>query len=526
MAKSSDSSSYLPSFDDGQQINPFTNLTASKTPTWKRRLYVWLLGFPLFPVRVVLSVINVSTVFVLSKLATLGLTDADMDPVSGPPLAAWRRFLVAPFDALARYQLLLLGFWRIRVRGRCATRGEAPIIVGNHVSGLVEGMYCLSYGKLAERSFVSNAVLGPIMKATSAILVDRSDPGSRDVARRALLRRSLEADFPHTMVFPEGTCTNGTAVVQFKIGAFAPGVPVQPVCFRYPGREDYDVSFTYPHTSGSYLLGLFLQPANSMEVEYLPVYRPSEAEREDPALFAVGVQRVIAKALNVPTTKHAAEDVALCIAARKLHLPMEAGLVTWQALSEGLTGLRVKEAMVVLENFRSLDKEGKGRIDFETFASTIRRNAYRSRPIDSKTAVDDADVRENERVLTDEELRGIFDLLDTGSDGYINFQEYLCGVAVLNGRGDEDRAASLKWMFDSLACGQSHFTKERLAMLLHRAMPGLGSERLERICAEADADGDGQISREEFIQFAAKHREDLGLTADKLLCGLPVSMER
>lgn len=32
------------------------------------------------------------------------------------------------------------------------------------------------------------------------------------------------------LVFPEGTCTNRKGLIQFKPGAFYPGVPVQPIC--------------------------------------------------------------------------------------------------------------------------------------------------------------------------------------------------------------------------------------------------------------------------------------------------------
>jgi len=40
------------------------------------------------------------------------------------------------------------------------------------------------------------------------------------------------------MIFPEGTCTNRSCLITFKSGAFYPGVPVQPVCIRYPNKLD------------------------------------------------------------------------------------------------------------------------------------------------------------------------------------------------------------------------------------------------------------------------------------------------
>jgi hypothetical protein len=34
-------------------------------------------------------------------------------------------------------------------------------------------------------------------------------------------------------IFPEGATTNGTSIIQFKRGAFASLLPVQPMCYKY-----------------------------------------------------------------------------------------------------------------------------------------------------------------------------------------------------------------------------------------------------------------------------------------------------
>jgi lysophosphatidylcholine acyltransferase/lyso-PAF acetyltransferase len=49
--------------------------------------------------------------------------------------------------------------------------------------------------------------------------------------------------YPHTMLFPEGACTNGTALILFKAGAFRPGLPVLPVIIRYPHEYYNPVCF-------------------------------------------------------------------------------------------------------------------------------------------------------------------------------------------------------------------------------------------------------------------------------------------
>lgn len=52
--------------------------------------------------------------------------------------------------------------------------------------------------------------------------------------RLLLQRRAASQDFPLVFLFPEGTTTNGRALISFKLGAFVPGFPVQPVVVRYP----------------------------------------------------------------------------------------------------------------------------------------------------------------------------------------------------------------------------------------------------------------------------------------------------
>jgi len=488
----------LPQDDVAGATNPLFNQTPNASwPELAKRVVV---GILLLPLRLFFTIVNAILALALAKIATCGIQRSHHDPLTIAPLETWRLRVLAPLALLSRWQLFLMGFIRIRIRGQCAPKSEAPILVANHVSGLVEGIFLWRYCKLAEASYLANPVLGPLMLATQGILVDRNDPNSRETAKSALLQRADDDRFPHTIVFPEGTCTNGSALVQFKQGAFVPCVPVQPIVFRYPYIH-HDPSFTHPHTNVSYLLGLFLQFVNHMEVEYLPIYIPGAEEAKNPVLFAAGVQQTMAAALGVPTTKHAAEDVALCMQAMSLSLPAEVGVIKWQAISEQLTGVTVKDAKDALTRFRSLDEEADGVLDFEAFKAAMLRK---------------------EAKLTDDELRAIFNLMDLSGDGLVNFTEYFCGVAVLNGHGVQEKTASLKWVFDCLAQGQSHFTKAQLDVLLCRVSPTLPRERLDELFKEADRDGKGVVSRDDFIVFANNHREDLNWSASSMLGGLPI----
>jgi hypothetical protein len=68
------------------------------------------------------------------------------------------------------------------------------------------------------------------------IPVDRVDPASRHHAAGHIRRRAIDNKWPHVMLFPEGTTTNGKAIISFKTGAFSPGLPVQPMIIRYPHK--------------------------------------------------------------------------------------------------------------------------------------------------------------------------------------------------------------------------------------------------------------------------------------------------
>ena len=155
----------------------------------------------------------------------------------------------------------------------------------------------------------------------------------QDICDRA---RSTDHLLPQLFLCPEGTNTNRKALIQFKIGnveireitassrscitpsnqliifclfpsqnigAFAPGVPVQPVLIKYPGTERIDaITWTYNQNYG-YMFSvwyLLANPINRVVVEFLPIYNPTEEEKQSPELYAKNVQKIMAEALDIP----------------------------------------------------------------------------------------------------------------------------------------------------------------------------------------------------------------------------------
>ncbi|CAF91143.1 unnamed protein product, partial [Tetraodon nigroviridis] len=250
-----------------------------------------------------------------------------------------------------------VGFLWVRVKGRRAALKEAPVlVVAPHSSFFDMLVLCpTQLATVVSRSENSNLPViggkGPrgrngkkpsisvkklemnrasrplglsllaLLEFNQSVLVSRKDPESRKKAA-AQLNERLTSDgyWPQMLMFPEGTTTNGAALIKFKPGAFLAGVPVQPVLLRYPNRlmrnwaavlfvqagvfaycED-SVRWTYKGTT--WLESLWhttSQLYTNMTIEFLPVYEPSVEERSNPGLYADNVQKLMARAPGNPS---------------------------------------------------------------------------------------------------------------------------------------------------------------------------------------------------------------------------------
>lgn len=233
---------------------------------------------------------------------------------------------------------------------------DAPIFAAYHLPSFV-----------AKSGIAYLPIIGTVARGLQCVWVNRFSSDSRRDASAQLVRRieysrkhssngSGDA-YPHVMLFPEGACTNGKALIAFKPGAFRPGQPVQPVTLRYPYTYYNPVSYPLHHLCSyhrytcMYLLFIrvcraqrlyhqhginnwimhlryalsphhvpltpitlfrtnddncndvqtLCQLNNELEVEYLPVYYPSDAERADAQLYANNVRAAMARSLNIPT---------------------------------------------------------------------------------------------------------------------------------------------------------------------------------------------------------------------------------
>ena len=486
----------------GATVNPFVNRTRRWTTYEVCKACV--VGPTLFPIRVVLVLLGLLLAWTFAHVSLIGWTSQPEDEAAREPLPGWRRALQLPIRLGVRLVLFGLGYHYIKEIGRPASRRDAPIVVCNHIT-FVEP--CFFFFRLFPTSVASTAnlvipVVGTIMRATQLIPVVRNDPGSAarakdEIARRA---RDRDAEWPHVLVFPEGLVHNGTCLVQFKAGAFAPGTPVQPVVVRYP-HTHFDPSwvvFGRDRTGEGIaeavlLVRHMLQFHNFMEVEWLPVVVPTERQARDPVAYANSVRARMASALNVPCTEHSIKDVFLAIKARSKFAqpaPATIELARFEQLlvdafvvsDKGEVAAHVER---YLADFAAMDGDHDGRVTFDEWLHALRL------PDCNRT-------------------RDLFAVLDKDESGTLDFREFYAGLALAGGpHHGEARTLSGDSLAEAFrvmdANGDGVIDRAELASALAWGFPGVSDAQVDAIFTGADTDKDGKISSDECAAYLRAH---------------------
>eukprot|EP00070_Physeter_catodon_P041695 XP_028348589.1 lysophosphatidylcholine acyltransferase 1 isoform X2 [Physeter catodon] len=345
----------------------------------------------LFPIRLLAAAVMMLLAWPLALVASLG--SAEQEPEQ--PLALWRRVVDVLLKAIMRTMWFAGGFHHVAVKGRQALPAEAAILTlaphSSYFDAIPVTMTMSSIVMKAESRDIP--IWGTLIKYIRPVFVSRMDQDSR--------RKTVEI-----MIFPEGTCTNRTCLITFKPGAFIPGVPVQPVVLRYPNKLD-TITWTWQGPGALKILWLTLcQFHNQVEIEFLPVYAPSEEEKEDPTLYASNVRHVMAEALGVSVTDYTFEDCQLALAEGQLRLPADTCLLEFARLVRGL-GLKPEK----LE--RDLDRH----------AESARMKRGRSLTLPKFAA--QLEVPESEA------LEDLFALFDERGRGEMDMREYVVALSVV-----------------------------------------------------------------------------------------------
>ncbi|XP_031826103.1 lysophosphatidylcholine acyltransferase isoform X2 [Nomia melanderi] len=389
-------------------LNPFVHRL--ELDTTYDKLKTAFLTVALLPFRLAAITALVIMAWLLACLGLLGLSEEDLRRA---PLKGWRRKIVPWLCFMGRltYQA---GGMRIVVRGRQASRSEAPILVVAPHSTFMDGgiVYITGFPSIiVRRESGLNPFIGKLINYTQPVYVWREDPNSRQNTIKEIIERATsKEDWPQVMIFPEGTCTNRSCLITFKSGAFYPGVPVQPVCIRYPNKLD-TVTWTWEGPGALKLLWLTLTQLNSScEIEFLPVYKPSEAEKTDPKLYANNVRRLMAEALQIPVSDYTYNDCRIITKAHQLHMPHASILVEAHKLRNKLGLVTAKtEEEIVQKKIGRLSEE----VDLHEFAQLLR--------IDEKEPA----------------LQQLFRIHDKNGSGKIDFEEYIFSVLATSNANTE-----------------------------------------------------------------------------------------
>lgn len=185
---------------------------------------------------------------------------------------------------------------------------QTAILVSNHISYIDAMVLASVFGApkvLAKAGTLQVPLLGRFAKEIGCIEVDRSNRNSRAATLDSICEHSdawRPGDRP-LLLFPEGTTSNGAALLEFKKGAFTPGVPVRPVVICYTGNwHPANVNFKVSQkgeirqTSDAEWGEQFLNHLiHSLEVRVLPPYIPNEEEKKDAGLYASSVRNVMSE---------------------------------------------------------------------------------------------------------------------------------------------------------------------------------------------------------------------------------------
>lgn len=321
---------------DIHRVNPFIHKLAWDDPIDKFKTVI--LTVILLPFRVILIL---GCLIIAWALANIGLFGLSKEDLRTKPLTGWRRQLRCVTAHVMRLLFLFGSFNYIRYKGERASPKEAPVICVAPHTAFFDSVCVVLFGPsavVAKYETASLPFFGKLIDYAQPIYVCREDPHSRQSTIREIIQRANSTeDWPQILIFPEGTCTNRTSLIQFKPGAFYPGVPIQPVLMRYPNKVD-TVTWTWEGPSAIQLLWRTLTKFHTFcEIEFLPVYYPSADEKADPKLYARNVRDLMARALDIPISDYTFDDCKLMTYVKNVNLPYASAIADIEKLRE-LTG--------------------------------------------------------------------------------------------------------------------------------------------------------------------------------------------
>ncbi|XP_028673823.1 lysophosphatidylcholine acyltransferase 1-like [Erpetoichthys calabaricus] len=436
-----------------------------------------LMTVTLFPIRLFFAAFMMLLAWPFAFLASMGRSDSGMEE----PLSWWRKVLDILLKVIMRTMWFAGGFHWITVKGQQALPTEASILTlaphSSYFDAIPVTMTMASIVMKAESKDIP--VWGTLIKYIRPVFVSRSDQDSRKKTVEEIKRRAhSKGKWPQIMIFPEGTCTNRSCLITFKAGAFIPAVPVQPVVLRYPNKLD-TITWTWQGPGAFDILWLTLcQLHNVVEIEFLPVYTPSEEEKKNPAIFANNVRRIMAKALDVPVTDYSFEDCQLAMAEGQLKLPADTCLLEFAKLVRRL-GLKPEKLEKNLHEYGEKAQKTIGkRLNMEEFSAHLN-------------------------ITNCDTLSDLFSLFDENEDGTVDVREFVIALSVVCRPSKTLKTIKLAFkMYESPE--DKTISEASLACILKTAL-GVSELNVTDLFRAIDVEEKGKITFDDFNSFAEHH---------------------
>lgn len=252
-----------------------------------------------------------------SLIATLGLRNKSPRT---PQIVGWRKFIKLICWFWFRTMLFAWGVISFRVKGKRAESNEAPLfVVAPHTSIFFDmaPIYLNGGHPVASAHLLGIPFTGQMSRMLDPVYLDRFSKDSKTQAM-SIIRERAKASYTQrwkqVLFFPEGLCSNGDNLATFKNGAFVAGLPVQPITLKIKRHGGLNLcAWTQTGTQDlSCNLFQFMKWWQEIEVHYLPPYKPSEEEINDPDLYAYNVQQKMAKYRNMTATDYSVYDARVC----------------------------------------------------------------------------------------------------------------------------------------------------------------------------------------------------------------------
>jgi lysophosphatidylcholine acyltransferase/lyso-PAF acetyltransferase len=302
--------------EDIFDLDPFHHHLHMSVTDWIKTI---LFGMFLIPFRIVIMLLFAIIMHIISSTAlilTSNVVDDKKEDATRVP-GFGSRMAIRLITLLGRLCFRIIGF-RVMIKGNIATQKQAPILVfaphSTFFDFLISFWCCTFTYPFVSPPYAVSAIentdipfMGNLLKLIGSINVCREDSNSRKKTIKEINRRSKltegnsSSQWPQLIISPEGHHSNRKAILPFKLGAFYPGKPIQPIIVSYPNQID-TVTWTLKQNHGAIavLFVTLAQWRTNVQLEFLPVYNPKSHEVENPTLYAKFVRNIMARALETP----------------------------------------------------------------------------------------------------------------------------------------------------------------------------------------------------------------------------------